>query len=35
MKILEQNEDYEILEEVFNGQPITIRRWRCGGVASK
>lgn len=27
MKILEQNEDYEILEDVFNGQPITIRRW--------
>lgn len=27
MTILEQNEDYEILEDVFNGQPITIRRW--------
>lgn len=27
MKVLEQNEDYEILEDVFNGQPITIRRW--------
>lgn len=27
MKILEQNEDYEIIEDVFNGQPITIRCW--------
>ena len=27
MKILEQNEDYEIIEDVFNSQPITIRRW--------
>lgn len=27
MKILEQNEDYQILEDVFNGEPITIRRW--------
>lgn len=27
MKILEKNEDYEILEDVFNRQPITIRRW--------
>lgn len=27
MKVLKQNEDYEILEDVFNGQPITIRRW--------
>ena len=27
MKILEQNEDYEILEDVFNGEVITIRRW--------
>lgn len=27
MKILEQNENYEILQDVFNGQPITIRRW--------
>lgn len=27
MKILEQNSDFEIIEDVFNGQPITIRRW--------
>lgn len=27
MRILEQNEDYEIIEDVFNGQSITIRRW--------
>lgn len=27
MKVLERNSDYEIIQDVFNGLPITIRRW--------
>ena len=35
MKILEQNENYEILQDVFNGQPITIRRWQSALSAER
>lgn len=27
MKVLEQNSDFEIIEDVFNGLPIILRRW--------
>ena len=27
MKVIKANEDYEILEDYFDGLPITIRRW--------